>query len=132
MRLEILRAVVEEMRCKFPKNPVWDINEEPKWRERFAVQSKFLSVPELEMLANVYERDENKEKIEDRRTARKLRALAKLGTSGSTLKIRNLESMVEAMKMEVEVKAATSGTVSSIAVEAGAQVTAGEAMASIN
>lgn len=40
--------------------------------------------------------------------------------------------IVEAMKMEVEVKAAAGGTVSSIAAEAGAQVTAGEAMASIN
>ena len=40
--------------------------------------------------------------------------------------------VVEAMKMEVEVKAATSGTITSIAVEAGAQVTAGQAMASIN
>ncbi|MDH3981903.1 MAG: biotin/lipoyl-binding protein, partial [Kiritimatiellaceae bacterium] len=40
--------------------------------------------------------------------------------------------IVEAMKMEVEVKAATGGTVSSIVAEAGAQVTAGEAMASIN
>ena len=40
--------------------------------------------------------------------------------------------VVEAMKMEVEVKAAASGTISSIAAEAGAQVTAGEAMASIN
>jgi len=99
MRLEILRAVVEEMRCKFPKNPVWDIDESPKWRERFAVQSKFLSASELELLADVYERDENKEKIEDRRTARKLRALVKLSTSGGDLKIRNLESMVEAMKM---------------------------------
>jgi pyruvate carboxylase subunit B len=40
--------------------------------------------------------------------------------------------VVEAMKMEVEVKASAGGTVSSIVVEAGAQVTAGEAMASIN
>ena len=40
--------------------------------------------------------------------------------------------VVEAMKMEVEVKAASAGTVSAIAAEAGAQVTAGEAMASIN
>ncbi|WP_372846969.1 biotin/lipoyl-containing protein [Pontiella sp.] len=40
--------------------------------------------------------------------------------------------IVEAMKMEVEVKAASGGTISSIAAEAGAQVTAGEAMASIN
>jgi len=40
--------------------------------------------------------------------------------------------IVEAMKMEVEVKASVGGTVSSIAVEAGAQVTAGEAMASLN
>jgi biotin carboxyl carrier protein len=40
--------------------------------------------------------------------------------------------IVEAMKMEVEVKAAAAGAISSIAAEAGAQVTAGEAMASIN
>jgi len=40
--------------------------------------------------------------------------------------------VVEAMKMEVEVKAASTGTISSIAVESGAQVTAGQAMASIN
>ncbi len=40
--------------------------------------------------------------------------------------------IVEAMKMEVEVKASVSGTVSSVAVEAGAQVTSGEALASIN
>jgi pyruvate carboxylase subunit B len=40
--------------------------------------------------------------------------------------------IVEAMKMEVEVKASASGTVSAIATEAGAQVTSGEAMASIN
>jgi biotin carboxyl carrier protein len=40
--------------------------------------------------------------------------------------------IVEAMKMEVEVKASASGTVSSIAAEAGAQVTSGEALASIN
>jgi len=40
--------------------------------------------------------------------------------------------VVEAMKMEVEVKASADGTISSIAVEAGAQVAAGEAMASIN
>jgi pyruvate carboxylase subunit B len=40
--------------------------------------------------------------------------------------------VVEAMKMEVDVKASAGGTISSIAVEAGAQVTAGEAMASIN
>ncbi len=40
--------------------------------------------------------------------------------------------VVEAMKMEVEVKASAGGTVSAIAVEAGAQITAGQAMASIN
>lgn len=40
--------------------------------------------------------------------------------------------VVEAMKMEVEVKASAAGTLSSIAVEAGASVTSGEAMASIN
>jgi pyruvate carboxylase subunit B len=40
--------------------------------------------------------------------------------------------VVEAMKMEVEVKASTGGTISSIAVDAGGQVTAGQAMASIN
>ncbi len=40
--------------------------------------------------------------------------------------------IVEAMKMEVEVKASTSGTISSIAVNTGEQVTAGQSMASIN
>ncbi len=40
--------------------------------------------------------------------------------------------VVEAMKMEVDVKASASGTVSSIAVGSGDQVSAGEAMASIN
>jgi pyruvate carboxylase subunit B len=40
--------------------------------------------------------------------------------------------VVEAMKMEVEVKASVGGTISSIVVDAGAQVTAGEPMASIN
>jgi len=40
--------------------------------------------------------------------------------------------IVEAMKMEVEVKASAGGTISSIVVDAGAQITAGEAMASIN
>ncbi len=40
--------------------------------------------------------------------------------------------VVDAMKMEVAVKASASGTVSSIAVDAGEQVTAGQAMASIN
>jgi len=40
--------------------------------------------------------------------------------------------VVEAMKMEVEVKASASGTISSIAIEAGANVSAGDAMASIN
>jgi pyruvate carboxylase subunit B len=40
--------------------------------------------------------------------------------------------VVEAMKMEVDVKASASGTLSSIAVDAGTAVTAGEAMASIN
>ncbi len=40
--------------------------------------------------------------------------------------------VVEAMKMEVDVKASAAGTLSSIAVEAGASVTSGEAMASIN
>ncbi|MDF7805855.1 biotin/lipoyl-binding protein [Pontiellaceae bacterium B12219] len=40
--------------------------------------------------------------------------------------------IVEAMKMEVEVKASVGGTVSSIVAEAGASVTSGEAMASIN
>lgn len=40
--------------------------------------------------------------------------------------------MVEAMKMEVEVKASIGGTISSVAVDAGEQVTAGQAMASIN
>jgi len=40
--------------------------------------------------------------------------------------------IVEAMKMEVEVKAAASGTITSIAIENGAQVTAGQALGSIN
>lgn len=40
--------------------------------------------------------------------------------------------VVEAMKMEIEVKASVGGTISSIAVDAGAQVTAGQPMASIN
>ena len=40
--------------------------------------------------------------------------------------------VVEAMKMEIEVKASVSGTISSIAVDTGASVTSGEAMASIN
>lgn len=40
--------------------------------------------------------------------------------------------IVEAMKMEIEVKAAAGGTISSIAVDVGAQVVAGQAMASIN
>ncbi|QBG46294.1 biotin/lipoyl-binding protein [Verrucomicrobia bacterium S94] len=40
--------------------------------------------------------------------------------------------IVEAMKMEVEVKASASGTVSAIVTEAGASVSSGEALASIN
>jgi len=40
--------------------------------------------------------------------------------------------VVEAMKMEVDVKAATGGTISSIAVGTGDQVTAGQVIASIN
>ena len=40
--------------------------------------------------------------------------------------------IVEAMKMEVEVKASAGGTISSISVDAGEQVTAAQAMASIN
>jgi biotin carboxyl carrier protein len=36
------------------------------------------------------------------------------------------------MKMEVEIKSSISGTVSSIAVNIGDQVTAGQALASIN
>jgi pyruvate carboxylase subunit B len=40
--------------------------------------------------------------------------------------------VVEAMKMEVDVKASVDGTISSIAVDAGEQITAGQAMASIN
>jgi pyruvate carboxylase subunit B len=40
--------------------------------------------------------------------------------------------VVEAMKMEVDVKSSAEGTVSSIAVATGEQVTAGQAMASIN
>jgi len=40
--------------------------------------------------------------------------------------------VVEAMKMEVEVKASAAGTITSIVAEAGAQVVSGEAMASIN
>jgi pyruvate carboxylase subunit B len=40
--------------------------------------------------------------------------------------------VVEAMKMEIEVKASATGTISSIAVDTGASVTSGEAMASIN
>ena len=40
--------------------------------------------------------------------------------------------VVEAMKMEVDVKASAGGTISSVAVAAGEQVTAGQAMASIN
>jgi pyruvate carboxylase subunit B len=40
--------------------------------------------------------------------------------------------VVEAMKMEVDVKASAAGTVSSIAVDAGEQIAAGQAMASIN
>jgi len=40
--------------------------------------------------------------------------------------------VVEAMKMEIDVKASASGTISSVAVTAGEQVTAGQAMASIN
>ena len=40
--------------------------------------------------------------------------------------------VVEAMKMEVDVKASAAGTISSIAVEAGEQIAAGQAMASIN
>jgi len=40
--------------------------------------------------------------------------------------------VVEAMKMEVDVKASAAGTISSLAVASGEQVTAGQAMASIN
>jgi pyruvate carboxylase subunit B len=40
--------------------------------------------------------------------------------------------VVEAMKMEIEVKAVTAGTITSVAVESGAQVVAGQALASIN
>jgi len=40
--------------------------------------------------------------------------------------------IVEAMKMEVEVKASAGGTITSIATENGAQVTAGQALGSIN
>ena len=40
--------------------------------------------------------------------------------------------IVEAMKMEVEVKASAAGTITSIATENGAQVTAGQALGSIN
>jgi pyruvate carboxylase subunit B len=40
--------------------------------------------------------------------------------------------VIEAMKMEVEIKSSISGTVSSIAVNIGDQVTAGQALASIN
>jgi biotin carboxyl carrier protein len=40
--------------------------------------------------------------------------------------------VVEAMKMEVEVKAPSDATVSSIVVDAGDQVTAGQVMATLN
>lgn len=40
--------------------------------------------------------------------------------------------VVEAMKMEIEVKAAISGTISSVVVDSGEQISAGQAMASIN
>jgi biotin carboxyl carrier protein len=40
--------------------------------------------------------------------------------------------VIEAMKMEVEIKSSIAGTVSSIAVNIGDQVTAGQALASIN
>jgi len=40
--------------------------------------------------------------------------------------------VVEAMKMEIEVKASAGGTISSVVVDSGEQISAGQAMASIN
>jgi pyruvate carboxylase subunit B len=51
---------------------------------------------------------------------------------GDHVNVGDVLFVVEAMKMEIEVKASVGGTISSIAVDAGVQVTAGQPMASIN
>ncbi len=51
---------------------------------------------------------------------------------GDHVAVGDVLFVLEAMKMEIEVKAAAAGTISSIAVESGVQVTAGQPMASIN
>ncbi|MCF7863163.1 MAG: biotin/lipoyl-binding protein [Kiritimatiellales bacterium] len=51
---------------------------------------------------------------------------------GDHVNVGDVLFVVEAMKMEIEVKASIGGTISSIAVETGVQVTAGQPMASIN
>jgi pyruvate carboxylase subunit B len=51
---------------------------------------------------------------------------------GDSISAGGVLMVIEAMKMEVEIKSSAAGTVSSLAVAVGAQVNAGQALASIN
>ena len=96
MKEDILKA----MREQYPDNPVFEESEE-RWNRDKNVDSKFMNKDEVESLLGLYELEENKKQIEDRRQARKLRSLLKL-MSGSAKKIVNLQDIAEALKMYMQ------------------------------
>jgi hypothetical protein len=99
MKIELKKEIMAEMAAAYPDNLVFQWDEEYRlYRNTVEVDTKFISEEQVAKLVEIYKRDENKERIEDRRQLLKLNAYVKLLT-GKTERIKNLNQMSEAIVM---------------------------------
>ncbi len=100
MEIELKESILISARKEFPENPIFEENDY-SWSKEKTVDSKFLSKQEIKFIISEFEKIEREEEnIHNRKQIKKLKSLQNLFSNGQK-KIVNLESMTEAVKMEV-------------------------------